>query len=73
MNAKVAIAAFAVLTLLHHDVWNWDNRGLWLGFLPAGLAYHALYSIVASVFWALVNRFAWPHRLEAWAGEGEGK
>lgn len=73
MNTKIAIAVFVVLAVLHQDDWNWDNKTLWLGFMPAGLGYHALFSIVVSIFWAAVNRFAWPHRIEAWADEGEGK
>lgn len=73
MNAKIAIAVFVLLVLLHHDTWNWSDRSLWLGFIPAGLGYHALFSIACSIFWLLVNRFAWPHRTEAWAEEGEGK
>jgi hypothetical protein len=72
MSAKVAIAVFVLLVVLHHDTWNWDNRSLWLGFIPAGLGYHAFYSMVCAGFWALVNRFAWPHRTEAWAEGGEG-
>lgn len=73
MSAKVAIAVFFLLVFLHHDTWNWDNKNLWFGFVPAGLGYHAAFSIGCAVFWALVNRFAWPHRTEAWADEGEVK
>jgi hypothetical protein len=71
MNTKIAIAVFVLLWFLHHDFWNWDNRSLWFGFLPAGLGYQALFSLVAALFWALVNRFAWPHATEAWAELGE--
>ncbi|MCB1202833.1 MAG: hypothetical protein KDN18_01130 [Verrucomicrobiae bacterium] len=71
MTAKIAIAVFVVLFLLHQDSWNWDNGKLWFGFLPAGLGYHAAYSVVVALFWAAVNRFAWPHAVEAWAEEGE--
>lgn len=73
MNSKIAIAVFVVLAVLHQDFWNWDNKTLWLGFLPAGLGYHALYSVVIAIFWAAVMRFAWPHRVEAWAEEGPGE
>ena len=34
------------------------------GFLPTGLAFHALYSIMAASLWACVVLFAWPHHLE---------
>ncbi len=49
-----------VLFLLHQDVWLWANADLWLGPLPAGLAYHAGYSVVVALFWLAVVRFAWP-------------
>ena len=56
--------AAAVLFVLHQDYWLWDDRTLVLGFLPIGLAYHALYSIAAGVLWACAVRFAWPSELE---------
>ena len=67
MTSKVVIAVFVVFMILHHDVWNWNDRSLWFGFLPAGLGYHAAYSMAVAVFWYLVSRFAWPHATEAWA------
>lgn len=72
MNVKIAVAVFVLLWFFHHDSWNWKNDSLWFGFLPAGLGYHAAFSLVAAFFWSLVNRFAWPHETEAWA-EGEGE
>lgn len=72
MNVKLAIFGFLLLWFFHHDSWNWDNKTLWLGFLPAGLGYQAIFSLVAALFWALVNRFAWPHQTEVWADGGEG-
>ena len=71
MNSKVAILVFLILAVLHHDVWNWDDKSLWFGFIPVGLGYHAVFSLVVALFWALVIRFAWPHRVEAWAELGE--
>ena len=41
---------------------------LLFGFLPIGLAYHALFSVACGVVWALAVRFAWPAELEAWPG-----
>lgn len=66
----VAAAVFILLAILHQDSWNWDNANLVFGFIPVGLAYHALYSIVAAIFWALVVKFAWPYYLEEWADGG---
>ena len=64
----IAVLALAVL---HYDFWYWDDRTLVFGFLPIGLAFHALFSIVAALVWAAAVRFCWPAHLEAWADEGE--
>ena len=64
------LVIFIALGVLHQDVWNWDNADLVFGFMPVGLAYHAAYSLIAAAFWAVVMKFAWPHKLEEWA-EGE--
>ena len=67
MKRWIVIAVFVILAILHQDIWNWDDSSLVFGFLPKGLAYHALYSIVAATFWGLVVKFAWPEHLEKWA------
>lgn len=56
---------FVILYVLHQDWWFWRAvQPLVLGYLPVGLAYHALYTIaVAGFFWLLVH-FAWPHHLD---------
>lgn len=59
--------AVVVLAIVHHDFWWWDDRTLVLGFLPVGLAYHAVFSLVAAGLWALACRWAWPHEIEEWA------
>jgi hypothetical protein len=54
-----------VVYLLHQDFWNWKTaKPLIFGFLPIGLAYHAVYSIIASVTMAILVKFAWPKHLE---------
>lgn len=62
---------FIVLAVLHQDAWNWSSSHLVFGFMPVGLAYHALYSLTAALFWGIVIKFAWPEDLEQWAEEGE--
>lgn len=57
---RVMLLVFVVLAALHQDVWLWDDRSLWLGVLPAGLGYHAAYSVVAALVWGVVTRVAWP-------------
>ena len=59
----------AVLAVLHQDVWNWDSKTLVLGFMPIGLAYHALYSVAAALVWMTALRGVWPSGVEAWADE----
>jgi uncharacterized oligopeptide transporter (OPT) family protein len=65
--AKVLLLTLLVLVvyLLHQDYWNWATaEPLVFGFLPVGLAYHAGYSILASILMAVLVRFAWPKHLE---------
>ena len=61
---KTVYFLIVLLAVLHQDFWLWDNAGLIFGFLPVGLAYHALYSILCGVLWALVIKFAWPSDLD---------
>ena len=49
-----------VLIALHHDFWWWEAHWPVAGFLPIGLAYHALLSLVAALFWVAVTRRTWP-------------
>ena len=68
---NVVIFCVVVFMILHHDFWLWEDKSLVFGFLPSGLAYHALYSIIIAVFWYLVVKFAWPQTLEEFAETGE--
>jgi hypothetical protein len=53
------------LYVLHQDWWNWTSaRPLFLGFLPPGLWYHALFSVASAICMALCVRLAWPGHLE---------
>jgi len=58
-------AITALLFLLHQDFWNWRAaRPLTFGFLPPGLSYHALYTLTAAAWMAVLVKLAWPSRLE---------
>jgi hypothetical protein len=49
----------------HQDIWNWSKPDpMIFGFLPAGLAYHAAYSIACAVLMAILVKTAWPKELE---------
>jgi hypothetical protein len=63
---KRIVPVFIVfLAILHQDFWWWnDIEPLALGFLPIGLAYHALISILAGVGWAFAVHYCWPKNLD---------
>jgi hypothetical protein len=66
-NRKWIWLLVGILFVLHHDFWLWDNPSLLLGFLPVGLAYHLLFSIVASALWFAMVRYGWPGHIEDFA------
>ena len=68
---KLAWGFVVLLALLHYDFWYWDDRTLVFGFLPVGLAYQALISLLAGLAWALVVWLAWPSEIEAWASSAD--
>lgn len=63
----VLYVAIVLLTLLHQDFWLWDDPTLVLGFLPAGLAYHVLYSFLTAGLWWFAVTLAWPEEIETFA------
>ena len=71
MSRKLVWGLVIVLGILHWDWWWWSNRTLVFGFLPLGLAYHALFSVLAGGVWALAVKYAWPTHLEEWASEAD--
>lgn len=58
-----------LVAVLHQDFWLWDNSTLVFDFMPIGLAYHTLYSLVCAGLWALAVNYAWPSHLEQFAGK----
>ena len=60
MSRAAVYLLVVLLVLLHHDFWWWDDASLILGFLPIGLAYHALYCCLAAAVWSLAAKYAWP-------------
>lgn len=72
--AIAALLVFGVVLILflRHDYWNWNSVGpKLLGFIPVGLWWQVLVSLLASgVMWLLVH-FAWPGWLEEEAEAGE--
>ena len=71
--ALLALVAIAVI-VLRHDYWNWDTPyPLLFGFLPVGLWWQAMVSILACVMMWMMVRFAWPGELEEKAEGGRMK
>ncbi len=63
--APFLLLLLVLVLVLRHDFWNWDTPyPLLFGFLPIGLWWQALVSILASIMMALFVRLAWPHHLE---------
>jgi hypothetical protein len=73
MKKFLLFLLIATVYVLHQDFWNWRaSHPLVFGFLPIGLAYHAAYSILASIMMAILVKTAWPKHLENVEG-GETK
>jgi len=67
---RVVIGLIFLLAVVHHDFWWWDDsETLLLGFVPVGLAYHAMISLLAGCLWALAVKYCWPADLEMEAEE----
>jgi len=74
MKKLLLLLAVVTVYVLHQDFWNWkQSEPLIFGFLPIGLAYHAGYSILASILMALLVKFAWPRHLESAEPEQQPK
>ena len=60
-NGKLVIICLVILLIiLHHDVWNWDNKEPVFGFMTMALLWQAGISIGAGVTWFLATKIAWP-------------
>ena len=60
---------FILLFILHQDFWWWDDPSFISGFLPIGLAFHALFSIACSILGWFAIKYAWPDELEKFADD----
>jgi hypothetical protein len=67
-NASLLVLVLAVYAL-HQDIWFWRSaEPLLFGVLPAGLWYHAGYTLAAALLMWLLSRVVWPAHLEQDAG-----
>lgn len=70
MNRLLIAVAITAVYLLHQDFWFWrDVRPLIFGFLPIGIAYHALYCLACTLLMWTLTRVAWPAHLESAASD----
>ena len=74
MKPALFVIIVVVLCFLHQDFWFWRTaQPLLFGFIPAGLSYHAAYTILTSlVMWVLVSK-AWPAHLEEEVERGDAR
>jgi hypothetical protein len=71
---RLLVAAVLGLYIAHQDFWFWDTADpLLLGFLPAGLWYHALYVLAASALLTVLVKYAWPPNWSARLRRCSGK
>jgi Protein of unknown function (DUF3311) len=65
LPAALVALVIALVYALHQDVWLWRSaRPLVFGFLPAGLAYHAGFTLAVSLLMWLLVKYNWPSHLE---------
>ena len=66
LSRKILVTVLILAVyVLHQDWWNWHKAvPLVFGFLPVGLAYHVVYSVLASILMAVLVKLAWPKHLE---------
>ena len=64
MKKLIGIAWFVTLIVIHQDFWNWDRTDLLFGFMPIGLAYHVMISILAAGLGAWACFQCWPQGLD---------
>lgn len=60
------------LIVLHHDFWFWSDSTLIGGWLPIGLGWHIVLSLIAAGFWFGVVKLAWPTRVDEESPVDEG-
>jgi hypothetical protein len=58
------LALFVAMMALRQDFWFANDARLVFGFVPAGLAYQAGFSLLACFVMAALVRWAWPSGIE---------
>lgn len=62
---RIVLALVLLLLILHQDVWWWDRIDpIILGFMPIGLAFHVLLSILTAIVYWLAVKHWWPNDVD---------
>lgn len=70
---RLVLALVVLLFVLHQDFWWWDSIDpMLLGFLPIGLGFHVLLSILTAIVYALAVKYWWPSDVEVGDHEAAG-
>ena len=65
MRRLVPIVLVVLAFSLHQDFWYWRTpTPLFLGVLPPGLWYHAIYALACSALMWYLTRAIWPEHLD---------
>jgi hypothetical protein len=65
MRRAVPLLLVVLAFFLHQDFWYWRTpTPLFLGVLPPGLWYHALYALGCSALMWYLTRAIWPEHLD---------
>jgi hypothetical protein len=66
MRRIVPILLVVLAFFLHQDIWYWRAvTPLFLGVLPPGLWYHAIYALGCSALMWYLTRAIWPAHLDS--------
>jgi hypothetical protein len=66
MRRIVPILLVVLAFFLHQDIWSWRAATpLFLGVLPPGLWYHAIYALGCSALMWYLTRVIWPAHLDS--------
>ena len=74
MRTRLLTILVLAMYVLHQDVWLWRSADpLVLGFVPAGMFYHACYTLAAALLMWLLVHTVWPARLEREAESADAR
>jgi hypothetical protein len=71
---RLVLVLVLLLFVLHQDFWWWDDIDpLAFGFLPIGLTFHVILSLVTSVVLFMAVKHWWPHDVDVAEHDAAGR